>query len=200
MINYKIEQAIARIIVVTSLAFVLGMPGYCTAQMPEPTSPGAWRFGTEVDVLPYAMKGYYASAFAGRDATRLRMVIARSDMPSFMVKDGFKDKRSEAYALLVDRFFGARRKEMQGMWVGGGGEYWRTSIRTDASPALAHYDNTMLTLGGGYVFRLSRHVYVNPWSAGHLVVGGNRNIAVSGETYVQPRFTTEASIKVGFVF
>ncbi len=197
---YKIEQAFARFIVVTTLAFVWGMPAGLAAQMPEQTPSGAWKFGTEVDVLPYVMKGYYASAFAGRDATRLRMVIARSDMPSFMVKDGFKDKRSEAYALLADHFFGAHRKQMQGMWVGGGGEYWRNSIRTDASPALAHYNNTMLTLGGGYAFRLSRHVYVNPWAAGHLVVGGNRSIPVSGETYVQPRFTTEASIKVGFIF
>src|SRR5574337_608638 len=38
----------------------------------------SWEFGTEIDVLPYVMNGYYASAFVARDAWRFRGVAARS--------------------------------------------------------------------------------------------------------------------------
>jgi hypothetical protein len=58
----------------------------------------------------------------------------------------------------------------------------------------------VLTAGGGYAWKVSRHVYVNPWVGGHLVVSGERKIQVSGETYEQPVFTPEVSVKVGVTF
>lgn len=197
----KQRTFVAGIIVGLALVFTLLVPASRAAEPVLPAAPVCtWKSGGELDAVPYAMKGYYASAFAGKDGNRLRLVVTRSDIPSFMVTNGFKDKRSDAYALLAGHFFGSRRQQMQGPWLGAGGEYWRTRIRTDASPAVVHYDNAMLTVGGGYVIPLSRHVYVNPWAAGHLVVAGDRNIPVSGETYVQPRFTAEASIKLGIIF
>ncbi len=60
--------------------------------------------------------------------------------------------------------------------------------------------NYMLTAGGGYVWKFSRHFYLNPWVGSHFVVANRRDIPVSGKIYQQPVFTPEASIKLGFTF
>jgi hypothetical protein len=198
------------------LAIALAMPTMKAEDLPEsaavrPTgaqestpvqapSPRRWAFGSEIDALPFAMKGYYGSVFVGRNGWKLRAVAARSTTPSFMVTDGFKDKRTDACALLADRFIGARREKLEGLWVGGGGEYWRSRIRTDASPVYTDYHNVMLTAGSGYVWKLSRHFYLNPWTAGHFAAAGKRDIVVSGKSYKQPVITPEGSIKIGITF
>lgn len=163
-------------------------------------APRAWRLGTELDALPYLTKGYYGSLIAVHSDWRLRGVAARSTMPGFMVSSGYKDKRTDAYALLADRFVGPNRSQQKGPWAGGGVEFWRNRIRRKGSPDYSHFNNTVLTVGGGYVWRLSPHLYLNPWSGAHFVVGGNRDIAVSGTTYKQPIFTPEASVKFGITF
>jgi hypothetical protein len=174
---------------------------HCLKSSTQPaTDSRAWKLGTEVDVLPYAMGGYYASAFVGHDGWRLRGVAARSDPPSFLVTSGFEKKRTDAYALLADRFLGSKRTQLKGFWIGGGGEFWQSRIRQENASNFTHYDNFVLTAGGGYVWKLSNHFYLNPWSALHAVVAGNTNINVSGKMYQQPRLTPEASLKFGFIF
>ena len=168
--------------------------------IPNQAGPAVWTFGSELDVLPYITGGYYGSAFVGCSDWRLRAVAARSPLPSFLVTNGFEEKRTDAYALLVDRFVGAKRERLEGLWIGGGGEYWRSRIRTEASSQFAYYSNVVLTAGGGYAWKVSRHVYVNPWAGGHFVMAGERKIQVSGETYEQPVFTPEVSVKVGVTF
>jgi hypothetical protein len=167
---------------------------------PETAVSHSWKFGTEIDLLPYAMNGYYASAFTARDGWRLRGVIARSDAPSFLVSSGFDKKRTDAYALLVDRLMGKKKDRLEGFWAGGGAELWRSRIRQGGTSDFTRYNNTVLTAGGGYVWKLSNHFYVNPWSATHVVAAGDRRINVSGKIYEQPRLTPEVSVKFGIVF
>jgi hypothetical protein len=189
---------IAAMTVSTSLLFAQAPS--LVAKGDEVAATPSWKFGTEIDVLPYVMNGYYASGFVARDAWRFRGVAARSDAPSFLVTDGFEKKRTDAYALLVDRFVGQKRNSLQGLWIGGGAELWRSRIRQDGTTDFTRYNNTVVTAGSGYVWKLSKHFYLNPWSAVHAVVGGDRRINVSGKTYEQPRFTPEFSIKFGIVF
>lgn len=180
---------------------LLALSSAAFAADPATSKPAAsWRFGTELDALPYATGGYYGSAFAARDAWRLRGVVARATAPGFTVSDGFEDKRTDAYAFLVDRFIGPRSRRQEGFWVGGGVELWRNRIRREGVSDYAKYNNTMLTAGAGYVWRISRHFYINPWAGAHFVVAGDRNVNVSGATYTQPRITPEVSVKFGFTF
>lgn len=166
----------------------------------ETTTSPCWRFGTEIDLLPYVMHGYYASAFTAHGAWRFRGVAARSQAPSFLVSDGFEKKRTDAYAALIDHFVGRKKNRLEGFWGGGGVELWHSRIRQEGTPTFASYNNTVLTAGGGYVWKLSNHFYVNPWSATHFVVAGDRRINVSGKVYEQPRLTPEVSIKFGIIF
>lgn len=193
----SIGSHISELLAACALVLAFAAPA---ARAEDPVCTSKWKLGSEVDVLPYALKGYYGSGFVARDGWKYRAVVARSTTPSFLVSDGFKEKRTDAYALLADRFIGPRRQKLAGPWVGGGAEYWRNRIRTEASPEFAHYQNYMLTVGAGYVWPISRHVYINPWAAGHLVVANRRSIPVSGKTYNQPVFTPEGSVKIGFIF
>ncbi|MDR3724933.1 MAG: hypothetical protein P4K83_10640 [Terracidiphilus sp.] len=172
----------------------------CHAAAQETAKQKAWQLGSEVDVMPYATGGYYGSGFLGHDGWKARYVVARTNIPSFLVSDGYRDKRTDAYALLADRFIGAHRRQLEGLWVGGGAEYWRNRIRAENSPTYVPYQNYMATIGAGYVWKLSRHIYINPWAAGHLVVAHSREIPVAGQTYKQPIFTPEGSVKIGFTF
>ena len=172
-------------------------PASKPVQAQEPASspqgaPARWSFGGEIDALPFVSNGYYGSGFAGHNDWKFRAVVARSTVPSFMVSDGFRDKRTDAYALLADRCVGARRQKREGQWVAGGAEYWRNRIRTEDSTAYSCYHDFMLTAGAGYVWKFSRHFYLNPWGAGHVAVAGERNILVSGKSFKQPVFTPRA--------
>jgi hypothetical protein len=194
------EKRLRRLLIGCAAGVALSLPAHRVADAQENTGSGGVKLGSELDILPYATGGYYGSGFLGRDGWKFRYVVARTDIPSFLVTDGFEAKRTDAYALLADRFFGAKRGKLEGFWIGGGGEYWRSRIRTDASPAYTSYQNYLLTLGGGYVWRLSKHFYLNPWAGGHFVVAHARAIAVSAEMYTQPVFTAEASAKLGITF
>jgi hypothetical protein len=166
----------------------------------ENPARASWKFGGELDVVPYATGGFYGSGYLGRDGWKYRYVVARTNIPSFLVSHGYEDKRTDAYALLADRFVGSRRRRLEGLWVGGGFEYWRNRIRIDANPEFTDYQNYVTTTGAGYVWRFSRHLYLNPWVGGHFVIAGSRYIPVAGTVYKQPLFTPEASVKIGISF
>src|SRR5262245_36500495 len=116
-----------------AVALGLGLPHCYAAEVPAEAGSKVWTRGVELDALPFATKGYYGSVFAGHDGWRFRTVAARSTVPDFLVTSGFRGKRTDAYAVLADRFFGARRRSLEGFWIGGGGEYWRNRVRTEES-------------------------------------------------------------------
>lgn len=187
-----------------TVTLLLILPPMLWAQQKSADAPAStarsWKLGTELDVVPYATGGYYASFFGADKGWRLRAVVARSGTPSFLVSSGFEKKRTDAYALLVDRFLGAHRAEFKGFWVGSGVEYWHSRIRQANTNDFTHYDNVLVTAGGGYVWRIKKYFYLNPWVDTNFVVGGSRDINVSGKVYTQPLVTPEVSLKLGFIF
>lgn len=153
--------------------------------------------GVELDALPYISGGYYVSGWIGHDRIRVRPVATKTTLPSFVVQDGFKNADLEVYAVIVDYF---PRDGFRGFWVGAGAEYWKNSIENESNGGTAKWDNTIATVGGGYVWEFGGHFYLNPWAAGHLVVGGPTSVLAGGATYSPKRFTPEVSIKVGWHF
>ena len=61
------------------------------------------------------------------------------------------------------------------------------------------YETTILTLGGGYTWRFSKHFYLNPWAAVHFPIGGDRDVEFPSSTFsIDP--TPEMSVKLGILF
>jgi hypothetical protein len=168
-------------------------------QTPHESAPRNWKLGGELDALSYATKGYYGSFFAGRDGWRVRAIVSRVNPPGFANPEGF-DRQVNAYVLAADRFFGPRRRTLEGFWIGPGVELWRNRVQREGTGDRAHFNNLVPTVGVGYVWKVSKHVYLNPWAAAHIVAGGARRIPVGDGTYEQKRLHVEASMKVGFVF
>ena len=154
-------------------------------------------YGIELDALPWLTGGYYVSGWYAADKLRYRAVLTEINVPDSFVEDGYKDKQIRAYAVIMDYFPSVSRK---GVWYGAGLEYWQTSIANESDNAQAEYDNTVFTVGLGYVWQITESVYLNPWAALHLIVGGEQDITVGNRRYHQGSLTPSASIKLGWQF
>ena len=172
-------------------AFAAGLPAAAQDIKPTTDAPRT-TVGFELDALPYLSGGYYASTWIGRDRIRVRPVITKTSLPSFVVQDGFENAELDVYAVIVDYFF---REGFQGFWIGAGAEYWQNSIENEVNGGTAEWNNTIATIGGGYVWEFAGNFYLNPWAAGHLVVGGPTSVEVGGATYSPKRFTPEVDRK-----
>ena len=153
--------------------------------------------GFELDVLPYVSGGYYVSGWIGHDRFRVRPVVTKTTLPDFAVQDGFKNADLDVYAVIVDYF---PRAGFCGLWVGAGVEFWKNAIENGSNGGTAEWDNTVATIGAGYVWRFAGNFYLNPWAAAHVVVGGPTSVNAGGATYSPRRFTPEVSVKLGWHF
>lgn len=154
-----------------------------------------WR--TELDLLPLATGGWYASLGAGRNTWRIRAVAAEVRVPDVFSPRGWKEARTRAQALLVDRFF---RPGFEGPWAGAGLEHWDEELKQDDGTARVRLSSLQATLGAGWFFPLGNRWTLNPWVAVHQRVAGDREVA-SGQAVCRPRaLQAEASLKVGYSF
>jgi hypothetical protein len=153
--------------------------------------------GTELDMLPYISSGYYLSAWYGTDQFRFRAILTKTTVPKFVLADGYTDNKLNVYAFIADYFF---KKNFEGFWIGTGLEYWDSQITYEAENKTASYNNTVFTLGGGYVWKFYDNFYLNPWVAFHYIFAGDKEVEVGSSTYKPNVFTPEASIKIGWHF
>ncbi len=196
-----IDMKTIKILMLLMLGIVAGAYAQ-SSDRSETNSPV--KFGAELDVLPYATGGYYGSVWVGKGHIRVRPVISQVSIPSFYVKKGFTDNKLTAYAFLADYFL---KDNFEGLWVGTGLEYWDSSIKRKADLIKKNYNNTQFTLGTGYILKVYRGIYVNPWAAFHLRIGGDKTVSfpMAGDVtlpsdYKTKFFTPEASLKVGIKF
>lgn len=158
------------------------------------------RIGTELDALPYISGGYYFSGWVGYEKLRLRAVLTNVKTPEFVIPSGFKDLETDAYTLLIDYFPTTTENEYEKWWIGLGMEYWENSVVNSSNNANGKYDNLIITLGGGYVWKIYKNLYLNPWIAGHLPITGTSNLNIGGKIYEPKKFLYEASLKIGWYF
>lgn len=153
--------------------------------------------GTELDLLPYVSGGYYLSEWYGIDQFRFRAILTKTTVPEFVLADGYTNNKLNVYAFITDYFF---KKNFEGFWVGTGLEYWDSQITYEAENQTSSYNNTVFTLGGGYVWKFYDNFYLNPWVAFHYIIAGDKEVQVGSSTFKPNLFTPEVSIKVGWHF
>lgn len=155
------------------------------------------KIGFELDALPYITGGYYGSVWAGQKHFRYRAVITKIETPDFILDDGFTNNDVKVFAAIVDYFF---KPGFEGWWLGSGLEYWDATIQTDAQINTAEYNNTVFTIGAGYIWKFYKNFYLNPWLAGHLRIGGDKEVLVDGSTFQPKLLIPEISLKLGWHF
>jgi hypothetical protein len=159
--------------------------------------------GVAIDLLPPVMSamtnhfGYSAQLWYGYNKFRLRGVVAGFYMPDKMMgNDDFKDLKMTASAVIVDYF---KDYNFKGWWIGAGFELWNNSITSKTDNKTYSFNNYVATAGGGYILKVYKNFYVEPWGAVHYVL--NNEKATAGATeYKTKKFQGEVSLKVGWHF
>ena len=159
--------------------------------------------GIAIDLLPPIMSattghfGYSAQLWYGYKKFRVRGVIAGFQMPDkLMGNDDFKDLKTTAIALIFDWF---RKYNFKGWWFGAGVEMWNNTITAKIDNNNYPFTNYVATAGSGYIFKVYKNFYVEPWGAVHYVMN-NETVAVEGATYQTKKFQWEVSLKIGWHF
>ena len=154
-------------------------------------------WATEMDLLPIATGGWYTSLAAGRGAWRVRAVAAEVHVPDAFAPRGWVSSRTQAQALLVDRFI---RPGFTGPWVGAGFERWNENLKLEHGPERVKLKSLQATLGAGWVFELGRGFTLNPWMAVHQRIAVDHDATIR-QTMCRPKaIQAEASLKIGYTF
>ena len=159
--------------------------------------------GVAIDLLPPIMSasagnfGYSAQLWYGYKKYRVRGVIAGFTMPDkLMGNDGFKDLKTTATAVIFDYFL---KNNFKGWWFGTGFEMWNNTITSKMNNQDYNLKDFVATAGSGYVFKVYRNFYVEPWGALHYVMN-NESVIVGNTTYKTKKFQGEVSLKIGWHF
>lgn len=159
--------------------------------------------GVAIDLLPPFMSaatgnvGYSAQLWYGCKKYRIRGVIAGFTMPDkLMGNDDFKDLNTTATALIFDYLL---KNNFKGWWFGTGLEMWNNTITSKINNQDYDLKDYVATAGSGYVFKVYRNFYVEPWGAIHFVMN-DENATVGDTRYKTKKFQGEVSLKIGWHF
>jgi hypothetical protein len=159
--------------------------------------------GFAIDLLPPILSattgnfGYSGQVWYGYKKIRVRGVIADFYMPDqLMGNEDFQDLHTTAYALIFDYF---KNYNFRGWWVGGGIEMWDNKITAKSDAANYTYKDYVATAGLGYIIKVYKNFYVEPWGAVHYVLS-NESVSVNNTEYQTQKFQGEISLKIGWHF
>ena len=158
--------------------------------------------GFNIDLFPIiASATQGAFGFAGQlqlaiDRVQFRLVGAKLRNFSFFLEDDFEDYDTVVLAFLLDFFF---RDDLSGFWVSSGFELWLNEIGNANADTRAAWTTAVWTLGGGYVWRIGPHFFINPWIGMHVRMN-NPTIELGGQTFQPLWVVANASIKLGAYF
>lgn len=160
--------------------------------------------GVAIDLLPPVMSamtnnfGYSAQLWYGYNKIRIRGVVAGFNMPDKMMgNNDFKDLKMTATAVIVDYFF--KDYNFKGWWIGAGFEFWNSTIASKINNEEYTFNNYVATAGGGYIFKVYKNFYVEPWGAVHYVLN-NDKATVGATEYKTKKLQGEVSLKIGWHF
>ncbi len=198
------RHSLTCVIMIFAAAAILS--GSLTTESRADTMNGTGRevvIGYEADLFPYAASaaagkgGFAFQTYAGIDHIKIRAVAAHIYLPDSLIgASGFTDYELSVAALIIDYVF---RDNFEGFWIGTGVELWQNSITHEQGGGSIEWMNTVMTLGGGYIWKIYNNVYINPWAAVHYVMNA-KDIEANGDRYHQRAFQASASIKIGFFF
>jgi hypothetical protein len=159
--------------------------------------------GVAIDLLPPVMSattgnfGYSAQLWYGYKKYRVRGVIAGFTMPDkLMGNDDFTNLETKATALIFDYFL---KNNFKGWWFGTGFEMWNNTITSKINSQDYAFKDYVVTAGTGYIFKVYKNFYVEPWGALHYVLN-NENVTVGETQYKTKKFQGEVSLKIGWHF
>ncbi|MEM7436917.1 MAG: hypothetical protein AAF436_17315 [Myxococcota bacterium] len=158
--------------------------------------------GFNVDLFPIiASASQKAFGFSGQlqlaiDKVQFRLVGAKIRNFAALLDDDFEDHDTVVLAFIFDFFF---REDLSGFWVASGFELWLNEIGNANTTSRADWTNAVWTLGGGYVWRIGPHFFINPWIGMHVRMN-NPEIELGGQSFQPLWVVANGSVKLGAYF
>lgn len=158
--------------------------------------------GFAVDLLPTVLSatqgeaGYSFQAWTGFENVKMRVVAAHLYQPDSVINDSFENYEMNVAAFIMDYFFA---DNFNGFWIGTGAELWNCSIEHKATGETVQWTDNILTLGAGYVWKITENVYLDPFAALHYRMNDTKVMA-GGEEFTRQRVSASASVKIGYMF
>jgi len=159
--------------------------------------------GVAIDLLPPIMSatnghfGYSAQLWYGYKKIRVRGVIARFTMNDKLLgNEDFTHLETTATALIFDYFL---KNNFKGWWFGTGAEMWNNTITSKIDNQDYTFKNYVATAGSGYIFKIYKNFYIEPWGAVHYVLN-DKKVSVGETEYKTKKIQGEVSVKVGWHF
>lgn len=161
----------------------------------EEQEPKKWMAGTEVDVIRLLQGRHYASAVAGYDNWRLRLVYSRASVDQPKENPGFRNNEYRNKLVIVERYF---ERGFKGWWLSAGMGS-RDGIVTEWITGITkRYRTSLFTLGVGYTFRFNDYLSVTPGFAFSLPMRGDSVQFATGTFEIGA--STVTSLRVGVNF
>jgi len=158
--------------------------------------------GFAIDLLPTVLSatrgeaGYSFQAWAGFENVKMRVVAAHLYQPDNMIDESFENYEMNVAAFIMDYFFA---DNFRGFWIGTGAELWNCSIEHKATGETVQWTDNILTLGAGYVWKITDSVYLDPFAAVHYRMNDSK-VEAGGEEFARQRVSASASVKIGYMF
>jgi hypothetical protein len=76
-------------------------------------------------------------------------------------------------------------------------EVWQRSIQHRDVSGHAHWNSTVFTGGGGYIWRFAGDFYLDPWAGVHAVLNP-QTVSLGAYHYKSFPIQAEASVKIGW--
>ena len=158
--------------------------------------------GFNLDLLPTALSaangrlGYAPQIWLGIGHARIRFVGSHLEPPTAFAfaPTGFQNPTTTAFASIIDYAFGPR---FDRWWIGSGFEIWESSIEHDGVQGAARWTSTVLTVGGGYIWRFAGDFFLDPWAGAHVVLN-SQTVSLGAFDYKPFPLLGEVSLKVGW--
>ena len=174
-----------------------------SSEAPESAdAPRRLTLGFNIDLFPIISSaaqgdfGFGGQVHVAIDRVQLRLIGAHLTNPDFTLEQNFQDYQTTVVAVVVDVFL---RDEPSGLWGSTGFEIWLNDIGNSNTIERATWTNGVWTLGGGYVWRIGPHFFVNPWAGMHVRMN-NPNVELGGQSFQPMPVVANASIKLGMYF
>jgi len=155
-------------------------------------------FGVSIDAAAFALSGYGAGAWVGKNRFRLFGEVYSLETPSVFLRDGFEDGEIEiAYKLDGDYFF---FDDLNGLFFTAGFEYTQNSVGLQGTSARGSYDALWISTGIGYLWRIARYIHFDARLLLDARLTGEEEVRVGNGLFVPDRAAPSGFIGIGINF
>ena len=188
------------IIIFTAVLGVCSIRGTVSPLQADDARRGA---GFSADMFPTIVSasagepGFSFQGWAAFNHIKVRAIGGHMYLPPGLTgSGGFGNQELTVAAVIADYMFG---DHFDGFWIGAGAEYWGNTISHEDTGEEFRWNNYVLTLGGGHIWRIYGNLYINPWAAVHYITNP-REFDAAGDRFSQRKIQGSFSMKIGYFF